>query len=75
MTRIIDYYRYDYEECSADPCNKMMADLEAKIVDPSFVGKEFSYGSKTYKVKLGDNFSYVDPIDKSVSSKQVNTNC
>lgn len=64
------FTRYDYEECAADPCNEMMSVLEKKITDPSFVGKEFSYGSKTYKIKLGDNFSYVDPIDKSVSTKQ-----
>lgn len=64
------FTRYDYEECDLAPCNEMMATLEKTITDPSFVGKEFSSGGKTYAVKLGDNFSYNDPIDKSVSTKQ-----
>lgn len=65
--------RYDYEDCSADVCNQMMDYVEKKITDPSFIGKDFTFGSKTYRVKLGDNFSYVDPIDKSVATKQVQT--
>lgn len=64
------FTRYDYEECDLAPCNEMMDTLEKTITDPSFVGKDFSAGGKTYKVKLGDNFSYNDPIDKSVSTKQ-----
>lgn len=64
------HFRYDFEECSAEPCNQMMDNVEKMITDPSFVGKEFSYGTKTYKIKLGDNFSYIDPIDKSVANKQ-----
>uniref|UniRef100_A0A4Y0BFC5 phosphoglucomutase (alpha-D-glucose-1,6-bisphosphate-dependent) n=1 Tax=Anopheles funestus TaxID=62324 RepID=A0A4Y0BFC5_ANOFN len=64
------FTRYDYEECDLAPCNEMMDTLEKTITDPAFVGKEFSAGGKTYKVKLGDNFSYNDPIDKSVSTKQ-----
>lgn len=49
----------------------MMETLEKTITDPSFAGKEYSSGGKTYKVKLGDNFSYTDAIDKSISTKQV----
>lgn len=64
------FTRYDYEECELDPCNKMMADMETLITKSEFVGREFSNGGKTYKVKIGDNFSYTDPIDKSVASKQ-----
>jgi phosphoglucomutase len=64
------FTRYDYEKCELDPCNKMMADLEALITKPEFVGWEFSNGGKSYKVKLGDNFSYTDPIDKSVAPNQ-----
>lgn len=66
------FTRYDYEECDLEPCNKMMDELEKLITGPGFVGKEFSNGGKTYKVQLGDNFSYVDPIDKSLATKQVN---
>lgn len=64
-------FRYDYEECALEPCNEMIATLEKTIADPSFVGKGYSSGGKTYKVKVADNFSYTDPVDKSVSTKQV----
>lgn len=64
------FTRYDYEECELAPCNEMMAKLETTITAADFVGRDFSAGGKTYKVKLGDNFSYNDPIDKSVSTKQ-----
>lgn len=65
------FTRYDYEECELAPCNKMMDDLETLITEPKFIGRDFSNGGKTYKVKLGDNFSYTDPIDNSVATKQV----
>ncbi|CAO1311276.1 unnamed protein product [Diamesa tonsa] len=64
------FTRYDYEECELTPCNKMMDDLETLITEPKFIGRDFSNGGKTYKVKLGDNFSYTDPIDNSVATKQ-----
>lgn len=48
-----------------------METLEKTITDGSFAGKTYSSGGKTYVVKLGDNFSYTDAIDKSVSTKQV----
>lgn len=60
----------DYEECDANPSNQMMTDLEDLITQPAFVGREFSSDGKTYKVKIGDNFSYTDPIDGSVATKQ-----
>lgn len=66
------FTRYDYEECELAPCNQMMDLLEKKITDPAFVGKTFSHGAKSYTVKVADNFSYTDPVDKSVSTKQVN---
>lgn len=49
----------------------MMKDLEAQMSDPSFVGKQFSSGDKTYKVAIADNFAYTDPVDGSVSKNQV----
>lgn len=64
------FTRYDYEECALEPCNEMVAALEKTITDPSFIGKEYSSGGKTYKTKIADNFSYTDPVDKSVSTKQ-----
>lgn len=51
----------------------MINTLEKTIAAPTFVGKEYSSGGKTYKVKVADNFSYTDPVDKSVSTKQVKT--
>lgn len=64
------FTRYDYEECELAPCNEMMDTLEKRIIAADFAGKEFSSGGKTYKVRQADNFSYNDPIDKSVSTKQ-----
>jgi len=64
------FTRYDYEDCQLDPCNQLMTDLENLITKADFVGREFSNGGKTYKVKTGDNFSYTDPIDGSVATKQ-----
>ncbi|KAL0821471.1 hypothetical protein ABMA28_004941 [Loxostege sticticalis] len=64
------FTRYDYEECASDPCNEMMQVLEKKITEPGFVGSAHDSADKTYVVKLADNFSYMDPIDQSVSMKQ-----
>ncbi|KAG7260305.1 hypothetical protein CRUP_029657 [Coryphaenoides rupestris] len=64
------FTRYDYEEVDSDAANKMIADLEAAMLDPSFVGKTFSSGDKTYQVAVADNFAYTDPVDGSVSKKQ-----
>lgn len=67
----INNSRYDYEECELEPCNAMMTAMETFITSSSFTGRSFSFGGKTYKVKIADNFSYNDPIDKSISTKQV----
>lgn len=66
-------YRYDYEECESEPANKMMAHLEALIADNAkdLVGKNYTSENKTYTIKTADNFSYVDPIDKSTAKNQV----
>lgn len=65
------FCRYDYEEVDSDAANKMMKDLEAAMMDPSFKGKKFSSGDKTYEVDIADNFAYTDPVDGSVSKNQV----
>ncbi|XP_059615933.1 phosphoglucomutase [Phlebotomus argentipes] len=64
------FTRYDYEECDAGKCNTMMEEMEKLITDPAFVGQQFQSGSKSYVVKVADNFSYSDPIDKSLATKQ-----
>lgn len=62
--------RYDYEEVDSDAANKMIKDLETAMFDPSFVGKKFSSGDKSYEVAVADNFAYTDPVDGSVSKNQ-----
>merc|ERR1740123_1081506 len=67
------FTRYDYENCQADPCNAMMAELQSFVDDSSnAIGKVFtaSSGGKTYEVSKADNFEYEDPIDKSVTKNQ-----
>ncbi|EDW68880.1 phosphoglucomutase [Drosophila virilis] len=64
------FTRYDYEECDLEPCNEMMATMEKTITAAGFVGKSFASGGKSYTVKQADNFSYTDPVDKSVATKQ-----
>lgn len=64
------FTRYDYEECDLNAPNEMMTTMDKVITDPGFVGRDFSYGGKSYKVKVADNFSYTDPVDKSVATKQ-----
>lgn len=49
----------------------MMDNLNKKADDGSLKGQTFSSGGKSYKVAITDNFSYTDPIDKSVSKNQV----
>lgn len=64
-------FRYDYEEVDSDAANKMIKDLETAMFDPSFFGKKFSSGDKSYEVAVADNFAYTDPVDGSVSKNQV----
>ncbi|PSN44982.1 hypothetical protein C0J52_05477 [Blattella germanica] len=64
------FTRYDYEDCDAQECKKMMTKIEELITSSTFVGKTYSPGNKKYTVQLGDNFSYKDPIDGSTSVKQ-----
>ena len=49
-----------------------MADLDTLVADASFIGKTFTHADKTFKVAKADNYGYTDPIDGSVSKKQVN---
>uniref|UniRef100_A0A674PDK0 EF-hand calcium binding domain 7 n=1 Tax=Takifugu rubripes TaxID=31033 RepID=A0A674PDK0_TAKRU len=65
------FTRYDYEEVDSDAANKMIKDLEKAMFDPSFIGKKFSSGDKSYEVAVADNFAYTDPVDGSVSKNQV----
>ena len=71
MVCVFCYFRYDYENCESAPAEKMISNLESYIADPASVGKTYSHGGKTFKVAKADNFEYTDPIDHSVSKKQV----
>ena len=62
------FTRYDYENCDAEASNTMMKELEDAILEPTFVGKKLG----EYEVEKADNYSYKDPIDGSVATKQAN---
>ncbi|MEM6612040.1 MAG: alpha-D-glucose phosphate-specific phosphoglucomutase [Cyanobacteria bacterium P01_C01_bin.72] len=58
------YSRHDYEEVDKERATELMERLRGMLDGLS--GKQ--YGS--YEVKYADDFSYNDPVDNSVSSKQ-----
>lgn len=64
------FTRYDYENCDAEKCSRMMLKFESLITSPEYIGTEYSDSGKLYKVKLGDNFNYTDPVDGSIATKQ-----
>lgn len=73
------FTRYDYENCGSDECNKMMDYLNDQVKNGSLINKEFKssqYGSdnqnKVYKIVKMDNFEYLDPVDKSLTTNQGN---
>ena len=65
------FSRYDYEECESEAANKVMNHLQTQFNSSDFVGKQFSNSGKVYTVALADDFQYTDPIDHSVTTKQV----
>ncbi len=58
------YSRHDYEGVDSAGANTLMSDLEAKM--PALIGTALNGMTIAY----ADNFSYTDPIDGSVSTKQ-----
>lgn len=65
-----DYFcRYDFEDCDATKCQSMMKELEALLGGKSLNGKKYGTNNQ-YIVKETGNFSYTDPVDKSVTTKQ-----
>ncbi|ASY64296.1 Phosphoglucomutase [Sinorhizobium sojae CCBAU 05684] len=58
------YSRHDYEAVDTDAANGLMAALREKLAD--LPGKSFG----ALKVEAADDFSYHDPVDKSVSKNQ-----
>ncbi|MDW5314732.1 alpha-D-glucose phosphate-specific phosphoglucomutase [Rhizobium sp. PL01] len=58
------YSRHDYEEVDSDAANGLMTALRDQLA--TLPGKSFG----KLKVATADDFSYNDPIDKSVSNNQ-----
>ncbi|GMJ06568.1 ARABIDOPSIS THALIANA PHOSPHOGLUCOMUTASE, STARCH-FREE 1, phosphoglucomutase [Hibiscus trionum] len=59
------FSRYDYEECASEGANKMIEYLR-DLASKSKAGEK--YGN--YVLQFADDFSYTDPVDGSVASKQ-----
>jgi len=58
------YSRHDYEGVDSDRANTLIEALRSTV--PGLKGKTFGH----YTVEYGDDFSYTDPVDGSVSQKQ-----
>ncbi len=58
------YSRHDYEEVDSDAANGLMSALRDQLA--TLPGKSFG----KLKVATADDFSYNDPVDKSVSNNQ-----
>lgn len=58
------YSRHDYEGVDSDRANTLMANL--RNTAPNLKGQQFG----SYQVEYGDDFSYTDPVDGSVSKQQ-----
>jgi len=58
------YTRHDYEGVNAERAQGLMEHLRVTV--PTLSGRRFG----TYEVVQGDDFSYTDPIDHSVSTQQ-----
>uniref|UniRef100_A0A0D6QXZ6 Alpha-D-phosphohexomutase alpha/beta/alpha domain-containing protein n=1 Tax=Araucaria cunninghamii TaxID=56994 RepID=A0A0D6QXZ6_ARACU len=59
------FCRYDYEECESDGANRMVEHLR-DLISKTKAGE--TYGN--YTLKFADDFTYTDPVDGSVASKQ-----
>ncbi|PON69954.1 Alpha-D-phosphohexomutase superfamily [Parasponia andersonii] len=59
------FSRYDYEECESEGASKMV-DYLRDLISKSKPGDK--YGN--YVLQFADDFTYTDPVDGSVASKQ-----
>lgn len=48
-----------------------MEELEKLVTSPDFVSKTFTASGVDFNVVEADNFTYTDPVDNSVATKQV----
>jgi phosphoglucomutase len=58
------YSRHDYEEVDSDRAHALIEHLQTLM--PTLVSKQF----RSYQVSYCDDFSYVDPVDRSLSTGQ-----
>lgn len=58
------YSRHDYENINADNANQLMEELRKQFAN--LKGKKF----KHHEIAFADDFSYLDPIDQSLSNNQ-----
>jgi len=58
------YTRHDYEGVNADRANELMTTLRQSV--GGLAGRRFG----SYEVAAGDDFSYTDPVDGSISQRQ-----
>jgi len=61
------YSRYDYEGVDTSAADKVMNHL-LDLIKQFNSGTQFQWGD--YKVSSADEFTYVDPVDKSISAHQ-----
>jgi phosphoglucomutase len=66
------FSRYDYEEVPTEGANALVAHLGEKLSDKSLNDTTHTSASTSTKFTVSSlyNFSYTDPIDKSVSKNQ-----
>jgi phosphoglucomutase len=60
------YCRYDYEGVETGAANRLMTHLRGLF--STLPGQRF--GTSGYEVKVADEFTYLDPIDHSISKNQ-----
>lgn len=63
--------RFDYEALDPRTAFFVMRDLEVLITDKSFTNQQFAVGSHVYTVQKANSFEYVDPVDGTVTKRQV----
>lgn len=66
------FTRYDFENCESDPCAEMITELREQldVAGGTLKGKTFEETGKSYTIASADDFSYTDPIDGSLATKQ-----
>lgn len=66
------FSRYDYEEVESEGAEAMMQHLRDTFASKDFAGKTLkaTTSDTSFTVESADDFSYTDPIDGSVSTKQ-----